>query len=110
MDNFPTFFASNRGLWQAENLEPYIVSEWPRKLYERNDKRIDISYANLDVLVKFFVVLYADETVVFATSEDDLISVMNTFNECWYYLKFDINYDKTKIIGFWDKIRWKETS
>ena len=54
--------------------------------------------------LKLFVLLYADDTVVFATSEETLIQSLNLFLNYCNQWKLDINYDKTKILVFGDRI------
>ena len=47
-----------------------------------------------NVYLKLFVLLYADDTVVFATSEETLIQSLNLFSNYCNQWKLDINYDK----------------
>ena len=54
--------------------------------------------------LKLFELLYADDTVVFATSEETLIQSLNLFSNYCNQWKLDINYDKTKVLAFGDRI------
>ena len=42
--------------------------------------------------------LHADDTDVFATSEETLIQSLNLFSNYCNQWKLDINYDKTKVL------------
>ena len=48
--------------------------------------------------LKLFELLYADDTVVFATSEESLIQSLHLFSNYYNQWKLDIIYDKTKVL------------
>jgi len=48
--------------------------------------------------------LYADDTFVFATSEETLIQFLNLVSNYYNQWKLDINYDKTKFLVFGDRV------
>ena len=54
--------------------------------------------------LKLFVLLYADDTFVFATSEETLIQFLNLVSNYCNQWKLDINYDKTKFLVFGDRV------
>ena len=56
---------------------------------------LEINDNDLNVYLKLFVLLYADDTVVFATSEETLIQSLNLFSNYCNQWKLGINYDKT---------------
>ena len=95
-------FVCSRTLRQGKNLSPLLFSLYLNDLEHfittRNDKSIEIYDADLDILVKMLVLLYADDTVIFATSEENLVSVLNTFYSYCCQWKLDIYYDQTKVI------------
>ena len=49
----------------------------------------------------------ADDTVIFATSEENLVSVLNTFYSYFCQWKLNIYYDNTKVIVVCDKMKRK---
>ena len=56
------------------------------------------------VYLKLFVLLYADDIVMFATSEETLIHSLNLFSNYCNQWKLDITYDKTKVLVVGDII------
>ena len=50
------------------------------------------------------MLLYADDTIMFVTSEETLIQSLNLFSNYCNQWKLDINYDKTKLLVFGDRI------
>ena len=56
------------------------------------------------VYLKLFVLLYADDIVMFATSEETLIHSLNLFSNYCKQWKLRIDYDKTKVLVFGDRI------
>jgi len=71
------FFQCYRGLRQGENVSPILFSLYLNDLENFMTTNIsptlDINNANLETLLKLSVLLYADDTVVFAKSEENLI-------------------------------------
>ena len=56
------------------------------------------------VYLKLFVLLYADDNVMFATSEETLIHSLNLFSNYCKQWKLRINYDKTKVLVVGDRV------
>jgi hypothetical protein len=50
--------------------------------------------------LKLFLLLYADDTIIFAESAEDLQAALNIFEEYCSELKLSINVSKTKIVVF----------
>ena len=65
---------------------------------------LEINDNDLNVYLKLFVLLYADDTVVFATSEETLIQSLNLFSNFCNQWKLDITYDKTRVLVVGDRI------
>ena len=55
---------------------------------------------DLSTYIKIFVLLYADDTVIFGTDEVSFQNNLNAFFEYSQIWKLDINFDKTKILVF----------
>ena len=107
-----TFFSSNIGVRQGENLSPILFSIYLNDLSEfishaysgLNDissmSSILLSNNDLEVYFKLYILLYADDTVLFAESEAELQSALNAM---FLYCKswdLEVNPAKTKITIF----------
>ena len=64
------------------------------------NKNLDLRYDQLTIFLKIFVLLYADDTVIFGTDENQFQANLDLFFEYATTWKLDINYDKTKIMTF----------
>ena len=64
---------------------------------------LQINDNDLNVFLKLFVLLYADDTLVFA-SEETLVQSLNLFSNYCKQWKLDIKYDKTKVLVVGDRI------
>ena len=65
---------------------------------------LEINDNDLNVYLKRFVLLYADDTVVFAKSEETLIQSLLIFSNHCNQWKLNINYYKTMVLVFGDII------
>ena len=72
-------------------------------MFTNNGFNLELNDDYLDVYLKLIVLLYADDTVIFSKSEDQLVSVFNTFTNNCSLWKLNINYDKTKILVLGDR-------
>ena len=55
---------------------------------------------NIDVFLKLFSLLYADDTLILASSEDELQLALNALNEYCKSWSLCVNVNKTKIVIF----------
>ena len=54
----------------------------------------------LNIYLKLFIILYADDTVILSESESDLQAQLDAFHEYCLTWKLKVNIDKTKIVIF----------
>ena len=103
------FFVSNVGVRQGENLSPILFSLFLNDLSEfishaysgLNDikemSKILLSNDEIEVLFKLYILLYADDTVIFAESKEELQAALNAM---YLYCKswdLEVNPTKTKV-------------
>ena len=100
------FFQSFRGVCQGENLSPILfalfLNDLESFLNQNSCNGIDLEIPDEPIsrCIKMFVLLYADDTVIFGTSEENFQHNLNIFYEYSKIWKLDINFDKTKILIF----------
>ena len=101
------FFPCQTGVRQGENLSPIMFSIYLNDLEQylnshmapgitcetRND-------ANYVVYLKLFILLFADDTVLFGNSKEDLQLVLNIFERYCDEWKLTVNISKTKVLIF----------
>ena len=101
------YFYCNQGVRQGENSSPVLFSLFLNDLehfmLSHNNSSLNINELDLDVYLKIVVLLYADDTVLFAKNEHEFISLMDTFVNYCKTWKLDINVDKTKVLVFGDR-------
>ena len=101
-----SFFQSYRGVRQCENLSPLLFALFLNALEsflsENNCSGINLKMSDddLSTYIKIFVLLYADDTVIFGTDEVSFQINLNAFFEYSQIWKLDINFDETKILDF----------
>ena len=102
-------FESNIGVRQGENLSPFLFAVFLNDLESFLSSNPELqgvdcvtNAANnmINMSLKIFVLLYDDDTVIFAESCDDLQIGLNMYSSYCRQLKLEINNDKTKIMVF----------
>ena len=102
------YFQCHQCLRKGEHLSPLMLSLYLNDLENclsvNGASCLEINDSDLNVYLKLFVLLYADDTVVFAKSEETLIQSLHIFSNFCNQWKLDINYYKTMVLVFGDII------
>ena len=104
-ENSP-FFVSNRGVRQGDNLSPVLfcifLNDLEDHLRAEENEGISFEHHNgttLD-LIKLFVLLYADDTVILGETAEDLQKSIDSFLKYCALWKLKVNESKTKVVIF----------
>ena len=103
-DGSSAFFSCTIGVRQGENLSPFLFSIFLNDLdlYFRNRSQIGVTceFENetIDTFVKIFMLLYADDTVLFSDNPDDLQNSLDTFKDYCTAWKLTVNVYTTKVL------------
>ena len=96
------FFQSYRGVRQGENLSPILFAiflNFLESYLESNNAsgvNLELEFDDLTLFLKLFVLLYADDTVIFGTDEKQFHDNLNLFFEYTKIWKLDVNFVKLK--------------
>ena len=73
-------FCCGKGPRQGEKLSPILFSlflnDVENYMFTNNGFNLELNDDYMDVYLKLIVLLYADDTVIFSKSEDQLVSVV----------------------------------
>ena len=102
------FFPCMVGVRQGENLSPFLFSLFLNDLEdyfkELNGLPLqlikDKCYNELHVFLEMFVLMYADDTVIFADSCEGMQNALNIFESYCKKWKLTVNTGKTKVMIF----------
>ena len=100
------FFPCLRGVRQGENLSPVLfalfLNDLESFMHSNNCAGIDLEHVtdNLYMYLRIFILLYADDTVIFGVDAADFQKNLDVFYEYARMWHLDINFDKTKILIF----------
>ena len=100
------FFYCLNGVRQGENLSPFLFSiflnDLENFLSNQNvsgaKRETNIDQAN--IYLKLFILLYADDTVLFSETPNDFQEALNCFKDYCDNWKLKINVEKTKVMIF----------
>ena len=104
-----SFFESNIGVRQGENLSPFLFAVFLNdlELFLSNNGNLqgvdctsNAAGNMIYMYLKIFVLLYADDTVILSESSDDLQIALNMYAAYCKEWKLEINNDKTKVMVF----------
>ena len=104
-----SFFDSNIGVRQWENLSPFLFAVFLNDLESFLSSNAELkgvacvtnAASNMIYMyLKIFVLLYADYTVILAESSDDLQIALDMYASYCRQWKLEINNDKTKVMVF----------
>ncbi|XP_060563724.1 uncharacterized protein LOC132723080 [Ruditapes philippinarum] len=106
------FFTSHTGVRQGENLSPILFSLFLNDLnyfLSQHFNGLDLlsnivndtlSDSDVEMYFKLYILLYADDTVIFAESAEELqkaLDAMSNYCQLWH---LQVNPSKTKIVVF----------
>ena len=105
-------FECNIGVRQGDNLSPLLfaifINDFENTLRENcngvnlltSDLKEKLLKENICVYLKLFTLLYADDTIVLAESENDLQEALNVVHKYCKDWSLNVNIQKTKIVVF----------
>ena len=100
------YFPCNKGVRQGENLSPILFSFFLNDLEAfllakgANGIVCEANTDNIHTYIKLLLLLFADDTVLFSNSKEDLQHMLNLFEQYCDQWKLTVNISKTKILIF----------
>lgn len=105
-DGSSAYFPCMNGVRQGENLSPILFSIYLNDLYafllskHVNGISINVDTPEIVHYLKVLILLYADDTVLFGSSAEDLQHSLSVFEEYCKHWHLTVNVQKTKVLIF----------
>ena len=95
--NLSDYFVSLNGVRQGENLSPFLfalfINDIEGFLTQNGCDPIQVTGADIHTYLKLLVIMYADDTVLFSNTKENLKKCLNGLNSsCVTHLTFLSNY------------------
>ena len=110
---YVSIFPCRIGVRQGENLSPFLFAIFLNDLeyffsqYGISGLNCEFNDDDLTIYFKIFLLLYADDTVIFGESADELQKTLNVFKDYCDQWKLTVNISKTKILIITDNFSWQ---
>ena len=111
-DGLTNFFKCETGVRQGENLSPFLfaifLNDLERFLEDSGFRGLQHLHMfsnsryvrELGYMLKMFILLYADDTILLADSPEELQKGLDSMNDYCSKWKLNMNKDKTKVMIF----------
>lgn len=112
-NSFSPYFECNVGVRQGDNLSPLLFSIFLNDLetHMRNNNVKGLDYINsltikhlstddIEMWLRLYVLLYADDTIILSESATDLQNALNAMHDYCQTWQLTVNASKTKIVIF----------
>ncbi len=107
-DKKSDFFACMKGVRQGENVSPFLFSIFLNDLEDYFvefdalplETICDKIQDKLHIFIRLFILLYADDTVIFSESKEGMQKALDVFQNYCDKWKLSVNLTKTKVIVF----------
>ena len=98
------YFISVNGVRQGENLSPFLfalfINDIEEFLIQYGCDPTETKGADINTFLKILVIMYADDTVLFANSKENLQKCLNGLHAYCDKWKLQVNAEKTKVMIF----------